>query len=184
MNKDRKSPRWSAYDYSNAGMYFITIVTKGRENFLGRIEDGIMYPDEIGLFVLTAWQNTPSLRPDMNIQLEEFVLMPNHFHGILIIGENQFNQRLTYDNNKFDMPENTFLNISPVNQFGPQSKNLAAIIRGFKASVTSYAIQHKIPFEWQSRYHDHIIRDYISYLKIANYIIGNPGNWKEDKFYM
>jgi putative transposase len=109
--------------------------------------------------------------------------MPNHFHGILIIGNNQFNQNLTYNNDKLEVEENAPLNIGPVNQFGPQSKNLAAIIRGFKASVTSYAIQHEIMFGWQSRYHDHIIRDYVSYLKIANYIIGNPENWKEDKFY-
>jgi REP element-mobilizing transposase RayT len=183
MNRERKSPRWSAYDYSNAGMYFITIVTKGRENFFGKIEQGIMHPEEIGLFTLTSWQNTPLIRPDMNIHLEEFVLMPNHFHGILVIGNNQFNQSLPYNNDGLDVKENAPLNISPINHFGPQSKNLAAIIRGFKASVTSYAIQHEIMFEWQSRYHDHIIRDYVSYLKIANYIIGNPENWKEDKFH-
>ena len=183
MNKDRKSPRWRTYNYSNAGMYFITVVTKGRENFFGKIEQGIMYPEEIGLFTLTSWQNTPLIRPDMDIQLEEFILMPNHFHGILVIGENQFNQRLPYDNNESNVQENASLNTNPANQFGPQSKNLASIIRGFKASVTSYAIQHEIMFGWQSRYHDHIIRDYVSYLKIANYIIGNPENWKDDKFY-
>jgi hypothetical protein len=114
MNRDRKSPRWSTYDYSNAGMYFITIVTKGRENFFGKIEHGVMYPEEIGLFTLASWQNTPLIRPDMNIQLEEFVLMPNHFHGILIIGNNQFNQNLTYNNDKLEVEENAPLNIGPV----------------------------------------------------------------------
>jgi putative transposase len=69
------------------------------------------------------------------------------------------------------------------NQFGPQAKNLASVIRGFKSAVTTYARKNNIPFEWQTRYHDHIISTNKEYLRIADYIIDNPENWNEDKFY-
>jgi len=70
----------------------------------------------------------------------------------------------------------------PQNQFGPQSKNLASIIRGFKIGVTKNARQIHSDFAWQSRYHDHIIRDDPSFQRISNYIIHNPAHWQEDKF--
>lgn len=70
----------------------------------------------------------------------------------------------------------------PKNKFGPQSQNLASIIRGFKTGVTKYARNNNIDFAWQSRYHDHIIRDNESFERIRNYIINNPKNWNEDKF--
>jgi putative transposase len=66
------------------------------------------------------------------------------------------------------------------NQFGPQSKNLASIVRGYKIGVTKYARKNNIPFQWQSRYYDHIIRDEISLNKIRQYIIQNPLNWQTD----
>ena len=71
----------------------------------------------------------------------------------------------------------------PKNKFGPQSQNLASIIRGYKTGVTKYARNHHIGFAWQSRFHDHIIRNEMEYQRIKNYIINNPINWKGDKFY-
>ena len=78
------------------------------------------------------------------------------------------------------------------NKFGPQSNNLASIIRGFKSAVTtqvkkSYSCGDPMPcvpsFKWQSGFHDHIIRDKHEFYKIRNYIINNPANWKQDRFY-
>jgi len=70
----------------------------------------------------------------------------------------------------------------PINKFGPQSKNLASIVRGFKSSVTTNARIIHADFAWQSRFHDHIIRDSESFERIQNYIANNPMNWKDDKF--
>jgi len=67
------------------------------------------------------------------------------------------------------------------NKFAPQSKNLGSIMRGFKSAVTMYALNHNIVFGWQSRYYDHIIRDYDEYQRIANYIRNNPDNWGNDR---
>ncbi|TVR77748.1 MAG: hypothetical protein EA412_10345, partial [Chitinophagaceae bacterium] len=68
------------------------------------------------------------------------------------------------------------------NQFGPQSKNLASIVRGFKSAVAIQARIIEPDFAWQSRFHDHIIRDKTSYYRIAQYIKNNPANWAEDRF--
>lgn len=68
------------------------------------------------------------------------------------------------------------------NQFGPQSQNLASIVRGFKIGVTKYARAIHPEFMWQARYHDIIIRDERSFINIANYILNNPAKWEKDKF--
>jgi hypothetical protein len=69
------------------------------------------------------------------------------------------------------------------NQFASQSKNLSSIIRGYKSAVTTYARKNGIAFDWQTRFHDHIIRSIDDYHRISNYIINNPAKWQEDKFY-
>jgi putative transposase len=69
------------------------------------------------------------------------------------------------------------------NQFAPQSKNIASIIRGYKSAVITYARKNNIHFDWQSRFHDHIIRSMDEYYRIANYIVNNPAKWVDDKFY-
>ena len=69
------------------------------------------------------------------------------------------------------------------NKFGPQSKNLGSIIRGFKSSVTTQAKKLNIEFGWQERFHDHIIRNHDELIRISNYIVSNVANWKQDKFF-
>jgi putative transposase len=134
-----------------------------------------MQLSEIGKIVESEWLKTFELRQDMNLYMGEFVVMPNHFHAIIAIGENPFNtQRELQRNSK----TNDFKN-----HFGPQSKNLASIVRGFKSSVTIAARKINPEFKWQSRFHDHIIRDDKSYQRIANYIIQNPAKWRMDTFY-
>ena len=105
------------------------------------------------------------LRPDMNIRLDEFVVMPNHFHGIILIGRNENKDR-----------------VSSVSRFGPQSNNLSSIVRGVKASVTSHAKRQGIVFQWQSRFYDHIIRDDDDFDRIRAYIVNNPLNWDKDEY--
>ncbi len=188
QNKYRiSSTRLQSWNYGNAGMYIITICTKNRECYFGEITivrgrdamHGVstMNPTEIGKIAYDEWFKTPELRPDMNIELGEFVVMPNHIHGIILIGDNAYNQ----DNDRRDAMHGVSTEYK--NQFAPQSKNIASIIRGYKSAVTTYARKNNIPFDWQSRFHDHIIRSKDDHLKISNYIINNPAKWVDDKFY-
>lgn len=85
------STRLRFWDYSKQAIYFITICTKGRECFFGNIINAKMQYSEIGKHAYSEWFKTLELRPDMNLQLGEFCVMPNHIHGIIIIGENEYN---------------------------------------------------------------------------------------------
>jgi hypothetical protein len=146
-----------------------------------------MYLSEIGKIVEAEWLKTFEMRPDMNLYMDEYVVMPNHFHAVIGIGANQYNTVNTI--NTVDTIETQRIaslqlvsspqSPSTSNQFGPQSKNLASIIRGFKIGVTKSARAIHADFAWQSRFHDHIIRN----SKIIGYIINNPLNWAEDTCY-
>jgi REP element-mobilizing transposase RayT len=168
------SARLRNWDYGNSAAYFITICTKNREHYFGNIINAEMQLSEIGKIVKSEWLKTFKMRPDMNLIMDEYIIMPNHFHAIIIIGNNKYNS----DTNTNPDTINT-----TKNKFGPQSKNLASVIRGFKIGVTKNARQINPGFAWQSRYHDHIIRNDKSFKRIQDYIINNPKNWDNDKFY-
>jgi len=135
---------------------------------------------ETGKIVETDWLKTGAIRPDMNLEFGAFVVMPDHFHGIIIIGENEYNKNgwvLGRDAMDRVPTKNT-----PPNKFGSQTKNLASIVRGFKSSVTTNARKFNPDFAWQPRFHDHIIRNGAEFERIANYKENNPPNWIKDKF--
>ncbi len=88
------SARLQNWDYGSPGLYFITICTKNRGHYFGKIENGEMFLNELGLIVNNEWMQTPIIRPDMNLELGEFITMPNHFHAIIMIGENKYNSQL------------------------------------------------------------------------------------------
>jgi putative transposase len=191
QNKYRiESARLKNWDYGNSAAYFVTICTENKYHYFGEIHNGINNLSPLGNIVNEEWIKSIEIRPDMNLSLGEFIVMPNHFHAIIFIDKNEYNLPLT--NNKSDAKhgvstgenaaKQNFIDEN-VNKFGPQSKNLASIIRGFKSAVTMYARINNIPFNWQTRYHDHIIRNEREYQIISNYIINNPLKWNEDKFY-
>ena len=76
-----------------------------------------------------------------------------------------------------------FLDPGYQNQFAPQSKNLSAIIRGYKSAVTTFARKNEIIFEWQPRFHEHIIRSTDEHKRISDYILNNPAQWQNDSYY-
>ena len=183
------SARAQHWDYRWAGAYFITICTQNREHYFGEIVRGKMQLSQIGQIVNSEWLKTFELRPDMNLSMGEYVVMPNHFHAIIGIGENEYNSQRKSVVGAVDCRDamhcvstETGPN-QPKNQFGPQSKNLASIIRGFKIGVTKNARLIYPDFQWQPRFHDRIIRDDKSYQTISDYIINNPANWRNDKFF-
>ena len=105
------------------------IITKGRRPYFGRIEGGKVQLSEVGKIAWDEWKKSPGIRADMNLTLGEFVVMPDHVHGIFVIGNSQFNgkQVRCRDGN------------SALNSFSPQRKNLASVIRGYKSAVTTWA---------------------------------------------
>lgn len=190
-----RAPFW---DYGWNAMYFITICTQNRAHWFGEITKGVMYLSEIGQIAQNEWLKTFEIRPDMNLWMGEYVVMPNHFHAIIGIGENQFNRKrgaqrggdamhcvsTTNANALATTNANTKTRAQKTkNLFGPQSKNLGSIIRGFKIGVKVSAQQIHSNFAWQSRYHDHIIRNERVFLRITQYIKNNPAHWKKDTFY-
>ena len=144
-----------------------------------------MHLSEIGKIANDCWLAIPQHFPF--VRLGEFVVMPNHVHGIVIIDKDVETQEAPPVETQAPPVETQDLASLPEdsqkNKFGPQSRNLASIIRGFKIGVTKSARSILPAFAWQPRYHDHIIRDTKSYDRISNYIINNPASWKEDKFY-
>jgi len=187
------SARLQNWNYANEAIYFVTICTQNRKNYFGEIVRvqspsiigtqcvAPLQPTEIGQIAHSEWYRTVELRPDMNIELGEFVVMPNHIHGIIIIGSNEYNTQR--DIQRRDAMLRVSTNDEYKNRFAPQSKNLSSIIRGYKSAVTTYARKNDIEFNWQTRFHDHIIRSVDDYHRISNYIINNPAKWQDDKFY-
>jgi len=177
----RHSIRLKGYDYSQAGLYFITICTQNRACLFGNIENGKMILNNAGRMVESEWLKLP--QRFKNIALHEFVVMPNHFHAILeIVGAT-----LVVAQNKNGQPQG----IAPTESetIIARGRTIGNLVGAFKSITTNEYIRAVknlgwIPFDgklWQRNYYEHIIRDEPSYLKISNYIIANPANWGMDK---
>ena len=154
---DRKSPRAFFHDYK-AGVYFITICTKDKRHYFGKVQDGIMHLSPIGEFCQQQWERVSEHYPYATVPL--FVVMPNHVHAIVLI-----NQETECAIQKTDR------------------ETLAIVIGGIKREVTMFARKRKIAFDWQSRYYDRIIRNMREGNNIANYIENNVARWDSDEYY-
>mgnify|MGYP003393085948 CR=1 FL=1 len=165
-NKYRvKSTRLRSWDYASAGYYFITICVRDQINYFGRLMGGIVELSDIGRITQECWKNIPVHFP--HAVLDEFVVMPNHVHGIIVI---------SIDHN---VETQNFASLRN-NKFGPQSMNLGSIIRGFKIGVKKWVTMNSIDFQWQPGFYEHIIRDEKSLQNIRQYIIENPLKWEFD----
>jgi REP element-mobilizing transposase RayT len=167
---------WHQY---NGGTYFVTICTKNREHLFGEIKDGVITLSMIGEYLNQQILSTPEVRPDMNLEIPTFTIMPNHVHLLVVIGDNVYNTPVDYMSEQKCMDSLDALE----NSFSPQRKNLASVIRGIKTATTSFALKNDIWFGWQARYHDHIVRDIDELNAISCYIENNVAKWKEDEFY-
>lgn len=134
---------------------------------MGDIHNKKIVLSEIGKIAQRNWKDIP--KHFQFVELGEYVIMPNHVHGIIII-------------NKHNVETQNLASVQQ-NHFGPQSQNLASIIRGYKSGVKKYATINNINFVWQPRYYDHIIRNRKSSKRISDYIVNNPLTWNEDEFY-
>ena len=164
------STRLKGWDYSKDGYYFVTICIKNKSCLLGCVKNGEIILSDIGNIVNQCWLEIP-LHFSF-VQLDEFIIMPNHIHGIIVIDKS--------DNN-VETQNVASLQSWNINKFGPQSNNLASIIRGFKVGVKKWTTRNNLDFNWQSRYYERIIRDENELMKIRNYIRNNPMDWLEDE---
>jgi putative transposase len=169
--RHRRSIRLRNYDYSQAGGYFVTICTHQRGCLLGEITDENTELSKIGKIAQECWFEIPKHFGD--VQLDEFVVMPNHVHGIIII-----NQRISVgtDYNLSLRRQNRFRNVI--------AESLSYVVAGFKSAVTRKINRSKNtshPLAWQSRFYDHIIRNEAELNRIRQYIITNPLKWELDR---
>ena len=205
--KNRKSPRWANWDYSNEGYYFVTICTKDRIHYFGemdnsdddnsivvgnrhacslRRDDGrqdderrteIFYPmklNENGKIVLECWNGLPDHYPDCI--LDEFVIMPNHIHGIIIVTRNN------RDRNRRVQACLHPTVTTMTTEIKRNNERIPAMVGSFKSAVTKKIRKTGLlSFQWQKSFHDRIIRDEMELYNVRNYIRNNPRNWLQDE---
>jgi len=196
------STRLQNWDYGSNAAYFITICTKDREHFFGEIVHHKMTLNAIGKLAENYWFEIP--KHFQFIKLGNFVVMPNHVHGILIIDKTG-----TIDGKTGDIGgtvgtvgtvetrqclvstthPHPIKNHTPKKQtigqkrFQNQGKNtISSIVGSYKSVLTKNARFINGNFAWQSRFHDHIIRNDGEYERISKYILDNPAKWQTDKF--
>lgn len=153
------------WDYSDSGTYFITVCTKDKIPFLGSVSNGGIQLSKIGEIVSEEWLKTMNLRSEMNVELHNYVVMPDHFHAMITIGLNPFNGKDSFVNEYGDFKNNAFKS---------QSNNLGSIVRGFKSAVTTRCKKIDLPFCWQPRYYDVIIKSQKQFENVQRYILENP----------
>ncbi len=176
------SSRLPTWDYSSNGLYFITICIKDRQHYFGKIINDEMVLNEIGKVAAYYWSEIP--KHFKFVSLDEFQVMPNHFHGILKITnsiEIETGQILSAQSLlSSQQPSNDL----PHPRFRNQGKNtISSIVGSYKSSVKKHIKSLDLEFGWQTRFHDHIIRSHDEFIRISNYVVNNPRLWKEDRFY-
>jgi REP element-mobilizing transposase RayT len=174
-----ESARLPGWDYRAAGWYFVTVCTQDHIPFFGDVVDGDVALSPIGEIVAEEWVRTPEVRP--NVVLDEWIVMPNHLHGIIVITDSPDTVGMPRP-----MVETPRRGVSTAMTTGGQlmAGSLGAIMGQIKSVCTKRIRAAGYPdFAWQSRFHDHIIRDEESLQRIRRYIVNNPGTWTEDRYY-
>ncbi|MEK7431765.1 MAG: transposase [Cyanobacteriota bacterium] len=180
----RKSMRLKGYDYSSNGGYFVTLVSKNRQDFFGKIINGEMNLSEIGQIAYDNWKNISE--HFKNVEIDEFVIMPNHLHGIIVINSDNagtFHETSLQHETPLQNNENNI--ISGKNEFfsnlSPSKNTLSVIIRLYKQSVTMWCKKNNHEyFQWQRNYHEWIIKNENHLERFRNYIYQNPLKWEID----
>lgn len=175
-----ESSRLQGWDYTDAGYYFVTICTSHHEPFFGQIRDGEMQLSSVGNIAYRCWVGIPD--HFSHVQLDEFVIMPNHLHGIIIVvPEKATNNDLVETLHATSLPRSCDVKMSSIS---PRRGSLSVIVRSYKSSVSRWAHRNGHPdFSWQPRFYDHIIRNEASLGRIRRYIHDNLAKWQEDEYH-
>ena len=188
MNKNRQSIRLRKYDYSQSGAYFVTICTQNKKCFFGNLVNDKMILNDAGRMINIIWNELPINYPGVNI--DEFQIMPNHVHGIIVIDNGQ---PRVFDN---EQPRNStngqargFDDGQPRGVAPTAGLSLPDVVHRFK-SLTTARYRHGVkqkqwpPFPgklWQSNYYEHIVRNENELNDIRRYIMDNPRKWDLDQ---
>lgn len=168
--KPHKSIRLKGYDYSRAGAYFVTICTHNKECLFGDIVDGNVALNDFGRVVDSEWLKTAEIRK--NIILDKYIVMPNHFHGIVLIVENDDSGKARLATTQWNVPIKT------------KPGSLPVIVGSFKSAVTRQInLMRGTPGKelWQRNYFERIVRNPDELHRIREYIFANPLRWQMDK---
>ncbi|MCU0275814.1 MAG: transposase [Acidobacteria bacterium] len=189
----RRSIRLKGFDYTRGNAFFVTICSFQKECIFGNVSDGMMVMNKQGKCIETAWLETAVKRPA--IELDEFIIMPNHFHAIIWIVGRGTACRAPYGSRTSgtEIPARTMgtARCAPTDpkceQFGrPVSGSLPTVIRSFKSAAGKYVNESRgspgTPV-WQRNYYEHIIRDEDELQRTREYIRHNPENWQSDEEY-
>jgi putative transposase len=175
--------RLQGYDYSGTGAYFVTICAQNRKCLFGDIVDGKMIMNDLGRIVADEWRKSAEIR--RQIELDEFVVMPNHFHGIVFICGSRVVGTGRADAARKEKGTARRAPTDATERFGKSiAGSLPTIMRSFKSAATRRVNQirrapgHKL---WQRNYYEHIIRNENELNRIQEYIRHNPLNWKLDR---
>ncbi len=185
--KSRKPNRLKGYDYTQAGCYFVTVCAQDRQCLFGDIIEDQMVLNEAGKMAAYWWSKTESKFP--HVELGEYVLMPNHIHGVVAIVGADPCVRPKREERESNEPQRYAENQQHQNQGGHMGPPLQEIIRWFKTMTTNEYIQEVKsgrfpPFEkriWQRSFYDHVIRDDDDLGRIREYIQNNPLQWALDE---
>ncbi|HBM16139.1 MAG TPA: hypothetical protein DD381_07360 [Lentisphaeria bacterium] len=185
-NHHRRSIRLKGYDYSQDGAYFVTICTCDRACLFGKISNEKMTLNECGEVVDRYWNEIP--QHFLEADLDEYIIMPNHIHGIITIkqfvGAKDFSPDTNHSAQSIYFPDTKGAkDFSPLHATAHgTSKTIGSIIRGFKIGVTKWVRNAMdIRDAWQRNYYEHVIRDDDDLTRVREYIIENPANWAIDK---
>ena len=188
--KNRKLNRMKNYNYSSSGYYFVTINVHRKIkhfNVFGEIKESQMILSEYGLIAKKCWAELPM--HFKNIQLDNFIIMPDHFHGIVKIPPVGNRHACSFTNKTcstkiFCSFPNNICSTNNTN-FTRQHQKLPVMIGSFKSAVSKLIRRNGFEiFCWHKSYHDHIIRNENELINIKNYIIKNVENWNDDSFFL
>jgi putative transposase len=179
----RRSIRLPGYDYSQAGAYFMTVCTRDHQCLFGRVEGEAMRLNRVGEIAEGCWRAIPIHFAD--VELDVFVVMPNHVHGIIAIADagGAASVRATHASPLRHGPGGA-IDAAEIPR-GPKRRSVGAIIGSYKSAVSKGI--HKIggapgPVIWQRNYYEHIIRNDVSLNRIRQYILDNPARWAYDRY--
>ena len=173
-----ESTRLRGWDYTSAGWYFVTFCTRNRECVLSEVVNGVVHLSPIGELVAREWLKTEQVRA--NVALDEWVIMPNHVHGIIVIKDNLDVETARRAVSTTRAISTRGASTRAASTLRPNS--LGSIIGQIKSNCTKHIWAAGFTdFNWQARFYDHIIRNERSLNAIREYIIKNPLNWEQDK---
>ncbi|MGM0760562.1 MAG: transposase [Thermodesulfobacteriota bacterium] len=172
----RRSIRLTGYNYAQSGAYFVTLCTHKRRCLFGRIVEEQIVLNHLGLIVQEEWVRSADMRKE--IDLDVYVVMPNHVHGIVFIDSYRVAEEMN------DSSQEKESHVSQ--QKGPTKKSLSSMVAGFKSSVTKRqrVLAGKTKESvWQRNYYEHIIRNDDDLQMVREYIVTNPISWERDKLH-